>query len=445
MNSVTDNINGTAIPLKERLLADFQAWESHLNTATSPLHLVRREAIRQFDRLGFPTTKHEEWKYSNVTPITKQAFDFQASSQVSTSDLEQALVPDLDANVVIFINGIYQESLSRFISPKEQVRIENFADAYQHEPETFEQHFAQSANYEKDAFTALSTAFAQHGVFLRVPDGKIVEKPVVIYFFSDARTTNVASQPRNLYVIGKNSQVKIVEVFQSLGEKASFTNIVTEVSLAPEAYVEYYKVQNEGGQASHIGTTQVNQQGKSHFFAGTASVNGGFVRNNLNIVLDGEYCETNLYGLYIPDAKQHVDNHTVVDHAKPNSYSNELYKGIMNGRSTGVFNGKIFVRPDAQKTNAFQSNRNIILSNDASMNTKPQLEIFADDVKCSHGTTTGQLDEDALFYLRARGIGEDNAKALLMVAFAGDIINQIRIPALQHYLENLVAEKLGKR
>ena len=429
--------------LKDSLLTDFQVWESQLAEGDTTLHRVRREAIRQFDRLGFPTTKHEEWKYTNVGALTKQAFQFRSSTNLTMADVSALFVPHLEANVVVFVNGIYQAGLSRLISPKEDLLVENFADAYRRDPALVERHFAQSAGFEHDAFTALSTAFAQHGAFIRVPDQKVIEHPVLLYFISDARSENVASQPRNLFVVGRNSQVKIAEFFHTLGQKTSFTNAVTEITVEPDAYVEYYKVQDESEGAHHIGTTHITQLARSRSSSATITVRGGFVRNNLRIGLEGEHCEANLFGLYLPDGKEHVDNHTVVDHAKPRCYSNELYKGILNGRATGVFNGKILVRPDAQKTNAFQSNRNIILSDEASMNTKPQLEIFADDVKCSHGTTTGQLDEDALFYLRSRGIGADAAKSLLTMAFAGDVVRQIQLPALQQYVEQRVARKLG--
>jgi Fe-S cluster assembly protein SufD len=250
--------------------------------------------------------------------------------------------------------------------------------------------------------------------------------------------------PRNLLVAGKNSQASVVEVYLTRGEGTSFTNIVTEIVVQENANLEHTKIQNEGSQAFNIGTTQVYQARDSKFFSVTISLNGAIIRNDLNIVLDDQNCEANLYGLYMPTGKTHIDNHSLVDHAKPHSYSNELYKGILDGKSTGVFNGKIFVRQDAQKTNAFQSNRNILLSKDASMNTKPQLEIFADDVKCSHGATTGQLDEDMLFYLRARGIGLDKARALLMYAFAGDVINQVKIEAVRHYIESAIASRLSE-
>jgi len=237
--------------------------------------------------------------------------------------------------------------------------------------------------------------------------------------------------------------VKVVESYRTLGDEASFTNSVTEVVVARDARVEYYKVQNDTNQSYHIGTTQVRQSDNSLFYSATVTLNGGFVRNNLNIVLDGEHCEAHMYGLYIPNGKQHIDNHTLVDHAKPNSYSNELYKGILEERATGAFNGKIYVRPDAQKTNAYQSCKNVVLSPDATMNTKPQLEIYADDVKCSHGTTTGKLNDEALFYMRSRGIPKEQAQTLLMYAFAEDVMNKIKIAPIREYLEGVVAEKLA--
>lgn len=440
MNPVTEPIQN----FKARLLNNFQTFENDLNgKGNSTLHEVRQDAIRQFDTLGLPTTRHEEWKYTNITPIAKQEFDFQATSGLSNEEVTDFTIPGLDAHRVVFVNGVYNASLSSPVSEADGILVENFTEAYERQPELLLTSFARVALYQKDAFTALSTAFARHGAFIHVPDHKVIEKPIVLHFISDSRTSNPGSHPRNLFVAGKNSQVKVIELFQTIGDQPSFTNIVTEVVLDENAYVEYYKIQNESENAYHIGTTQVNQFKSSHFYATTISVNGGFIRNNLNIVLNGEHCEANMFGLYIPTGKQLVDNHTVVDHAKPNSYSNELYKGILNDRATGVFNGKIFVRQDAQKTNAFQSNRNIVLSNEASMNTKPQLEIFADDVKCSHGSTTGQLNDEALFYLRSRGISEDRAKTLLMVAFAGDVVRQVRIPELKEYLDTLIAKKLG--
>jgi Fe-S cluster assembly protein SufD len=298
--------------------------------------------------------------------------------------------------------------------------------------------------FTTNAFTALNTAFAHDGVVIQVPANATVELPTILRFVSDARQVNVASQPRNLFIVNKNAEVKVAESFRTLGDQASFTNVVTEIVVAEDARMEYYKIQNESDMAYHIGTTQVYQKDRSHFYSATVTLDGGFIRNNLNIALDGSNCEAHMYGLYFPNGRQHIDNHTLVDHRKPNSHSNELYKGILEDRSTGVFNGKIFVRQDAQKTNAYQSCKNVVLSNDATMNTKPQLEIFADDVKCSHGTTTGKLNEEALFYLRSRGIPKVEAQSLLMYAFAEDVIKKIKIDTLREQLERRIQAKLAR-
>ena len=429
--------------LKTQLIADFKTAEGRMNgEAKSAVHLVRQQALERFEALGFPTTRHEEWKYSNVKNLINQAFDFNAKTDFSAADLELMPIPNLEGNILYFINGVYNAELSNIVSPETELQIMTFAEAAKNQPALVEKYFNQYSDIQVNAFTALNTAFAHNGIFVYVPDNKVVEQPIIIRFINDARTLNVASQPRNLIVVGKRSEIQIAEAFRSIGENASFTNIVTEFVVAEEANVHYYKIQNESDKSYHIGTTSVVQKNKSVFTANTVTANGGFVRNNLHIKVDGEYAEANMFGLYIPNARQHVDNHTVVDHAKPNSNSNELYKGILKDKSTGVFNGKIFVRQDAQKTNAFQSCKNVLLSEDASMNTKPQLEIWADDVKCSHGTTTGQLNDDALFYMQARGISKDSARALLTLAFAQDVIDKFEIVAIKEYLQALIEEKI---
>ena len=429
--------------LKTQLIADFKTAEGRMNgEAKSAVHQVRQQALERFEALGFPTTRHEEWKYSNVKNLVNQAFDFNAKTDFTAADLDLMPIPNLEGNILYFINGVYNAELSSIVSPETELQIMTFAEAAKTKPELVEKYFNKYSDTQVNAFTALNTAFAQHGVFVHVPDNKVVEQPIILRFINDARTLNVASQPRNLIVVGKRSEVQIAEAFRSLGENASFTNAVTEFVIAEEANVHYYKIQNESDKSYHIGTTSVVQADKSVFTANTVTANGGFVRNNLNIKIDGEFVEANMFGLYIPNGKQHVDNHTVVDHAKPNSNSNELYKGILKDKSTGVFNGKIFVRLDAQKTNAFQSCKNVLLSEDASMNTKPQLEIWADDVKCSHGTTTGQLNDDALFYMQARGISKDTARALLTLAFAQDVIDKFEITSIKEYLQELITEKI---
>lgn len=444
MNMTNQSQNSSVTTFHDRLLAGFRLSEDRMNGETkSPLHQIRRAALKTFETLGFPTVKHEEWKYSNVASLINKAYEIDSPSTITAADLDSLQIPNLSGNILYFVNGQYRADLSRIVSPVSEVQIMSFREAITEQSEAVGAYFSRLADFQDNAFTALNTAFASDGVFIRVPDGQTVAEPIIMRFITDARQNSVAAQPRNLIIVGRNADVKVAEAYRTLGDEASFTNAVTEVVVAREARVEYYKVQNDTDQSYHIGTTQVRQADNSLFYSTTVTLNGGFVRNNLNIVLDGEHCEAHMYGLYLPNGKQHIDNHTLVDHAKPNSYSNELYKGILEERATGVFNGKIFVRPDAQKTNAYQSCKNVVRSPDATMNTKPQLEIYADDVKCSHGTTTGQLNDEALFYMRSRGIPKEQAQTLLMYAFAEDVMNKIKIAPIREYLEGVVAEKLA--
>ncbi|MEQ8926252.1 MAG: Fe-S cluster assembly protein SufD, partial [Fulvivirga sp.] len=272
----------------------------------------------------------------------------------------------------------------------------------------------------------------------------VVDKPIAMYFINDSSESTVYSNSRNLVIAGKSSQANFIEFFLTEGKESSFSNIATEVMVDENAHIGYYRVQNNKESAYQVGTTQVYQSRSSVFSAYTFTLNGAIIRNNLNVIVDGEGCETNMYGLYLVNGKTHVDNHTSVDHIQPHCESNELYKGILEDSAKGVFNGKVFVRKEAQKTNAFQSNKNILLSDTAVVNTKPQLEIWADDVKCSHGCTTGQLDEDALFYLRARGLSKDSARALLLYAFAIEVLETVKLEPLKNFLENLISERLHK-
>ncbi|HEV7350516.1 Fe-S cluster assembly protein SufD [Telluribacter sp.] len=434
------------IDLKTRLVTDFYAREEVMNgEAQSDFHQTKRRALGIFEERGFPTPRHEEWKYSNVRDMISHQYQFNGEHAVTEEVIDALKIANLSGNIIYIINGRYEASLSTLVSPPDQLTIQPLYEAIRENPELATTYFGQLAKSESDAFTALNTAFAHDGVFIQVPAGKVVEQPIILRFISDARTENVGSNPRNLFVVGRNAQVKMAESYRTIGSERSLTNTVTEIFVAEGANVEYYKVQNEAEKAYHVGTTHVNIRDNSHFYSATVTLNGGFIRNNLTIELDGQHCEAFMYGLYFPDEKQHIDNHTLADHRQPNSYSSELYKGVLRDRSTGVFNGKIFVRQDAQKTNAYQSCKNVVLSPDATMNTKPQLEIYADDVKCSHGTTTGQLDEEALFYMRSRGISKTEAMTLLMYAFCEDVISQIKIDAIREHLEGVITEKLAKK
>ena len=429
---------------KDQLIAAFRTGEERMNgESKSAFHQVRRAALQTFETLGFPTIRHEEWKYSNVKAMVGEQYGFDEGTTLTADDLTPLQIPNLEGNILYFVNGNYRADLSQIVSPATHLQIKSFAEAQQTDAETVGLHFSRYADFQDNAFTALNTAFAQEGVFIRIPDNKVVEQPVILHFITDTRRGNVAVQPRNLIVVGRNAEVKIAESYRTLGNGAGFNNVVTEVVMAAEARVEHYRIQNDSERTYHIGRTQVSQADNSHYYNATITLNGGFVRNDLNIVLNGQHCEALMYGLYMPNGKQHIDNHTLVDHAMPNCYSSELYKGILNDRGTGVFNGKIYVRPDAQKTNAYQSCKNVVLSPDASMNTKPQLEIYADDVKCSHGTTTGKMNEEALFYLQSRGIPKDAARTLLLYAFAEEVVSNIKIQPIREYLEGIIREKLA--
>jgi Fe-S cluster assembly protein SufD len=299
-----------------------------------------------------------------------------------------------------------------------------------------------SAGYHKDGIQALNGAFAGDGIFIRARRGKQIEQPVYIYLISDSRSGFIFSQPRSLVHVEAGASVQIAEHYITLGNQESFTNEVFELVAEQDAVVDYYKIQHEGASANHVGTTHIRQVGKCVTNAVTISLSGSLVRNNLNMIMESEHGESHMYGLSLLNGKSLVDNHTIVDNVKPHCFSNELYKAIMDEESTGVFNGKIFVRKDAQKTNAYQSNKNILVGERSSANTKPQLEIFADDVKCSHGCTIGRLDEESLFYLRARGLSEQNARSLLLHAFAVDILDKIKWEPLRQYVDGLISERL---
>ncbi len=273
---------------------------------------------------------------------------------------------------------------------------------------------------------------------------KLIEHPIYIYHITDARSVNIFSQPRSLMIVNELAQVQVVENYSTLGSNESFTNQVMEIIVESEARLEYYKIQNDGSNTNQVSTTHIRQVGKSFTHAVTISLNGGLIRNNLNVILDAKNCEAHLYGLYFQSGHSHIDNHTIVDNIKPNCLSNEFYKGILNDHATGVFNGKIFVRQPAQKTNAYQSNKNILLSDTCSVNTKPQLEIFADDVKCTHGCTVGSLNEEGLFYLQSRGISEKTARNLLLGAYASDILEQVKPEPLRKWVEKLINHRLEK-
>jgi Fe-S cluster assembly protein SufD len=377
--------------------------------------------------------------------LFNKEYQFPVSSiatSLTINDVDAIRLPGYEqANELVFINGIFSLPLSSIRS--KDLMVLPLEEAAQHDYTAIVlKHLGHSSHYLKDGINALNTAFVQGGVFIHVKKGRVPEHPVYIYNIADARTVNVFAQPRSLVHIAENAQVQLIETYSTIGRSESFTNQVMEIVVEKDALLEYYKIQNDAVTSNQVSTTHIRQTGKSYIHTVTISLNGGIIRNNLNVVLEAEYCEAHLYGLYFQHGQTHVDNHTVVDNVTPHSFSNELYKGILNDKASAVFNGKIFVRPQAQKTNAYQSNKNILLSSDASVNTKPQLEIFADDVKCSHGCTIGRLDEEGLFYLRSRGIDEKIARSLLVHAYAIDILEHIKPLSVRDYVNQLISERL---
>ncbi len=423
----------------------FSHFETQLNgERSSAWHQKRKAALEELKSLTYPTTKNEEWKYTNIAKVLANDYAFNAPSDLTKEEISKFSLSELEAHKLVFVNGIFREEFSDYSSEK-GLHILSLKAAYQAHADLIEAHFSEIASTKEEPFTALSTAFAFNGVFILAEKSAVASKPIFILNITDTSDYPVIAQPRNLVIARENSEVTVIEDFVSVGGKPAFLNYVSEFKVEQSAKVDHYKLQNKGDNNFYIGTTQVHQSDKSNYNNTVATLGGGLIRNNLNILLDGEYCEAFMNGLYMLKDKDHVDNHTMVDHLKPNSYSNEMYKGIMDGHSTGVFNGKIYVRQYAQKTNAFQENKNILLSENATVDTKPQLEIWADDVKCSHGATTGALDEEPLFYLRSRGIGEDKARALLMNAFAEDVISRIKSETFKSHIETLISNRLENR
>ncbi len=421
--------------IKDKLIAEFESSRDSLFGDVK----LRDKALEAFAKQGIPGRKSEEYKYVNMELALKGDFKFSSSKKLSTQQIESTQFLK-EAIIVVIENGIFSSEHSKINSLPKGLQIINIIDATSNV--IFQKHYSKYADINSDAFIALNTAFYSGGVFIRVEKNAVIEKPIHIIHIASA-SENTILNSRNLIVVEENAQVKIVESYETLDLSAkSFNNVLTEIVVEPNAIVDHFKIQNECELGNLMSTTQAVQKGKSVFSTHTFTLSGSLVRNNLNIVLDGEHIESHLNGLYLTNGNQVVDNHTLVDHREPNCNSNELYKGIIEDKSSATFNGKIYVRKDAQKTNAFQSNKNILLSDDGTINTKPQLEIYADDVKCSHGTSTGKLDADKIFYLRARGLSEASAKKLLMHAFASEVLDGIKgMEELHNYLE----ERISKR
>lgn len=414
--------------------------------ASAPGHAVpwvralREAAGMQFEAQGFPTTRDEAWKYTNVAPLARQAYAPAPRAVAATAaDADRIAFPGLDAHRLVFVDGHYAPHLSTPVAAA-GVEAGSLAEALEREGDALEPYLGQIAPLDQHAFAALNTAFLSDGAWLRLAPGTVLERPIHLVFL--ATGSEVLAQPHNLIVLEEGAEATVIEHYLALRDGRYFTNAVTETSLAKGAALEHYRLQQEGAQAYHIGGMHVRQAGESRFTSHAIDLGGLLVRNDLRTVLAAEHATCALNGLYVLDGRQHVDNHTLIDHAKPRGTSSEYYKGVLDGRSRAVFNGRVIVQPDAQHTDAQQMNNNLLLSQDAEIDTKPELEIYADDVKCSHGATVGQLDPDALFYLRSRAVDEAAARDLLTYAFANDILSRFRVMPIRLELERKLTARL---
>jgi Fe-S cluster assembly protein SufD len=404
---------------------------------------LRERAGAAFESLDFPTTRDEEWKYTNVAPILKTTY-----RQIFDLDLEEPSVEEIAPftfaesrrSQLVFVNGRFSRKLSNLTALPDGV-VSNLAEIPAEHANIARDHLAAYADYHDQVFTALNTAHINDSAFVYIPNGKVVETPIHLLFVSTAEEP-VASHPRVLIVAGDGAIATVIESYVSLGEDVYFTNAVTEVVAREGSVVTHYRLQEESERAFHVATTQVYQERGSNYTSYAISLGAQIARHDLNVALTDERIETTIDGLYIVTGRQHTDSHTTIDHQRPHSTSYQLYKGILDGRSRAVFNGKVFVREGALLTDARQLNKNLLLSPDATVNTKPQLEIFADDVKCSHGATVGQLEDEELFYLASRGLTPERARALLTYGFAEDVISRIKLKSVREQLDRIVLDKL---
>lgn len=442
MKGVTDMVD--VKDKKDVFLSHFERFEKGTDT-NSPSWLlpIRKSAISHFAELGIPTTKHEDWLHTNVSPIARINFERadHTQSQVTAKQIAPYTLKGIHHQIV-FVNGQFSANLSSIDSLPSGVTVTSLARAWSEDATLLKTHLARHASYEHQAFVALNTALMEDGAFIHVPENTVVESPIQVIHVSTAQANTTMSHPHHLYIVDKSSQATIIELYVAMDGGTYFTNTVTEIVAHENAVVDHYKIVQESDDAYHIATQQIHQYRNSDVSSHTISLSGGIVRNDINTLLDGEGCECTLNGMYIINDYQHVDNHLVVDHAQPHCNSREFFKGVLDGHSKGIFSGRIIVREHAQKTDAKQTNQSLPLSENVQVESNPQLEIFADDVKCTHGATIGQVSDEAIFYLRSRGITQKSAKNLLIHAFVGESIQQIKVDSLRTKIENWVLSKL---
>ncbi|MEP6495382.1 MAG: Fe-S cluster assembly protein SufD [bacterium] len=424
------------------------AFDELMSDASAPASLqsMRRAAFDRFGVLGFPTTKNEDWHFTSVAPIAEQEFTLLAarSGNIRREELERFAFGAHDWHTLVFVNGRYAPELSESATLPTGVTFCDLATAWTESPSVVNHVVNQVgtiASYDAHAFTALNTAFMLDGAVLQIAKDTEVARPIHLLFVTDAVAAKGMMHPRNLIVVGKHSKATIIESYVSTSDAMYLTNAVTEVSLGDGATVQHYKLQREGARAFHVGTIDVRQARDSHYVSFSFATGAALARSNVYSTLDGEGSGATLNGLYMLDGAQHSDHQTQIIHAQPNTFSRELYKAVLDGHSHGVFNGKVYVHPIAQKTDGKQTNKTLLLSPTAQVDTKPQLEIFADDVKCTHGATIGQIDQMALFYLKSRGIDNALARRLLTYAFAADVLETLEVDAVREGLERMTLER----
>ncbi len=422
----------TAADPKEHFLQQFEPFD---RTAPAKYQPLRQAARGRFRALSWPNARTEDWRFTNVAPLLREAFELAGPATVDAGHLPPP--PAADALRLVFVNGRFAANRSRLENVPAGVVISSLAQA----PEGACRWLGRVAAYEDQVFTALNTAFAGDGAYLAVPDGQALDRPVEVIHLAHPGGRPSAAYPRTLVTLGKGARATVVERFLPAEGGTYFTNAVSECVLGEGATLDHVKLQQEAPEAFHIAATQFVLAGRARLVTHALALGGRLSRNDTHVRFDGEHAEATVNGLYLGSGRQHVDNQTVIDHARPNCASHELYKGILDGHAHGVFNGKIFVRKDAQKTDAKQTNKVLLLSDDATIDTKPQLEIFADDVKCTHGATVGQLDAEQLFYLRSRGLDAATAQALLTFAFANDVVGRIPVAALRAELERRIVAR----
>jgi Fe-S cluster assembly protein SufD len=435
-----------SLDAKQTYVAEFASSEKELD-GPPWLRKVRKSAIGRFEALGFPTQKHEDWKYTNLAGLLRVPFKpaiLGRPDGVVAEKLEPFGFGVLKTSRLVFVNGRYSARLSYLRQLPEGVRIAPVAEILRSEPEAIKKHLAQYARFEEDAFVALNTAFFLDGAYVEIPRNTVVEEPIHLLFISTAKDFPIASYPRNLIVLGEASQATVIETYAGWAPDVTFANAVTEVAVGPAAVLDHYKIQREAETAFHVATMTVHQQRGSSATFHSISFGGALVRNSVHQLFRAEGGSLTLNGLFMPAKTQQIDNYTRIDHTAPACTSVELYRGILDGKSRGVFNGNIYVRKDAQKTVARQVNKNLLLSKEAFVDSTPGLEILADDVKCSHASTIGQLDETAIFYLRSRGIDEEAARNILTYAFAADVVNQVKVAPIRIKLDQLILSRLPK-